>query len=467
MTNIIVVGDENLSLLMEYAPVSWEISRTDNVAGLVEGRRSGSLPKTPDAVVFTDLTGDTLKDVMNAAGSMLMSRVPVAVLAYNTDTIAKLQGSYPALEESIARKHAEMLERKRENGQEISASERENPLANTEFILSPASNGIGGVIQELGPALRNPLQVGELSDKYFKPLPHPVARTSSAQKATPASRQGQVITMVSDKGGCGKTSTSLLLGSALAYHTFQSDDPKTVCVVDLDRQSQMRGHYPTVREDITLLRANSTADEVKSALHAIPEVGNLYVLLGGKNTNEHLAMRTADLYDNVVKQLRSMFDVVILDASVGTNSDAVTKWAQQSSDTVFYVLDHSSESVHLAVDAHADALRSIEDGGLGLSEDTWQVVINRARETSPSFEAFMVEVDKQIGMKKVASVLPNSDPEVSDAKDEGRLVQLVQTSPVLAHPLYVLAKRIFPNIVDTTVNAETSEPRKKRFFGKG
>lgn len=467
MRNIIIVGDEGTARVLAYAPVDWEVHTASNVESFMDRRRNSSLPSDPDAVIFTDMTGNTLREVLNAAGTMVLARIPTAIIAFLPETIATVEANYDRLASQISDLHAEKLKAREAQGFAVTESERRNPIDVTPLILTSALNGVGGVIKALAPAMSNPLpveQVEALPSKFFLPLLSPVVQHFAPK---PTARKATVLAVVSDKGGCGKTSTSLLLGAAIAVHTFQSGSPKSVVVVDLDRQSQMRGHYPSATSDITLLRANSNEGEVASALFSVPQIPNLSVLLGAENTGEHLALRSVELYRNVVDYLTVLFDVVILDCSVGTTSDDVTMWAQQEADGIYYILDQSGESLGLAQAARDNAFRSVEEGGLGVAEDKWRVVVNRARYAKGNAlrDAWDEAVNERLGDQVIEAIIPDSHPEVSDAKDQGRLVELAQTSPTLSPVLFEMTKRLFPEVRDVSVTSDQESPRKRRFGG--
>ena len=458
--NIIVVGDDIITTLLTYTPLDIEVFQAFNLADLQEKSRNGQIPTDISGVIFTDMTSDTLQAIVSTIENVLLARISCAVIAYNRETLDVIERNYANLEASITKEHQEALQRKENLGQTFTDAERRNPLETTELILSSADAGVGGVMQALGPHLRNPIpetELARLGEKYFQPLPNPHIKKTAARQ-----HQARIIAVVSDKGGCGKTSTSILLGSALAFHTSRTE-PKSVVIVDLDRQSQMRGHYPNETRDITMLRADSSSDEVLSALHVVPEISGLRVLLGGQNTGEHLALRSVDLYENVLEHLATHFDVVILDCSVGTNSDDVTKWAQQQADDVFYILDQSAESIQLAAAAKQVALLPEAEGGLGIEPDRWSVIMNRVRDKQgdPYRDSFDESIDRQVGFDHVFAVIPDSHPEVSIAKDAGKLVELVRTSDQLAPVMLQIAKAIFPFIQDNTLSTP-----KRRLFGR-
>jgi MinD-like ATPase involved in chromosome partitioning or flagellar assembly len=467
---VAVVGDATITALLSFAlaPFGCTVLRTDTIGSLIDARREGSVPRDLDGVIVTDLTGASHKELLQGVGSLLLARVPVALIAYDQSTVTFMESAYPTLEAGILKTHGEWIARQEANGRTLTAVDRENPLHSTYLTLAPASGGAELLLNKFGPTLRTPIAAEALTGlgpQYAMPFPHP---TGSGFAATTGStgRSGRILTVISDKGGCGKSSVALMLASSLAYHTYLAGQPKSVVVVDLDRQSQLAAQFPSATGSITSLRSNSLPDEVMAACHDVPEVGNLWLLLGSRRSGDHLALRTVELYSHIITTLANLFDVVIVDGSVGTTSDPVTSWAQQHSDGVYYVLDPSTESLTLAVDARENSLLPVDKGGLGLDTEKFRIIENRVIEAQPA--AHKAEWNRAVAQRlsgtTIEARLPDSHPEVTLAKAyEGGLVELVQTSDVLREPLRDLAMRIYPDIVKD----DDSSGKRKKFWERG
>lgn len=467
--NLVIIGDQTISALLSFAlaPFGCELIRFDSFGQLIDARRERRIPMNLDGVIVTDLTGATQKELLQGIGTLLMSRVPVALIAYNQKTITEVQDQYPRLEEAILKRHSEWVARMEANGNALPDPQRNNPLQDTYLTLVPAQRGAKELLVSFGPHLRNPLSEADLSTlgpQYDIPFPAPAAAGFAA--TTAPGRKGRILTVISDKGGCGKSSVALMLASAVTYHTYMAGDPKSVVVVDLDRQSQLAAQFPNAVTSVTELKPNSLPDEVMAALHPVPQVGQLFLLLGGKRSGDHLALRSVELYSHVIETLADLFDLVIVDGSVGTTSDPVTAWAQQHSDGVYYVLDPSTESLTLAVDARENSLLPVDKGGLGLDPDKFRIIENRIIMDQPA--AQKAEWDRAVATRldgsAVEAVIPDSHPEVTLAKAyEAGLVELVQTSDVLREPLRQLAKRIYPDVV---VDIPETPEKKRRLWGR-
>jgi MinD-like ATPase involved in chromosome partitioning or flagellar assembly len=162
-------------------------------------------------------------------------------------------------------------------------------------------------------------------------------------------KKGSVLTVSSNKGGVGKTTLSLLVGSLLNDALIELKSPQVnqkdlrVCVVDMDTRDGQIGYLlekstPTV---VNLLTASELTPEViKSNLHYDEKLG-IWVLLAPKRA------RTADylspeLYQDIIQKLRGMFDVVVLDTLVNYISDPLlNEVAFPLSDVILLLTNYS------------------------------------------------------------------------------------------------------------------------------
>lgn len=423
--------------------------------------------EVPDAAFLTDITSDETRSLLNCLTSMILERVPVAVIAFHAETPDIVTQAWGRIEEFTRERNNASIAAMEERGEYVDESLRVAPADAVPVAIIPSARGIAGILAEFGESLGIPAtDIASLPDIARQPLPEPMTGAGSALKFN--EHKGRMYAVTSDKGGCGKTTLSILFGAALAYHSFAQGAPLSVIVVDLDRQSQMRSHFRGISQNIgvPMLKDNSDKHDIEAALAQFTTSGGqpfegLYALLGGDNRSEHLALRESGIYQHVIPMLRAMFDVVILDCSVGTASDPMTSWAQQNSDVTYYVLDQSRESLDMAVSARESALSPSENGGLGIDPAAWRVIVNRKRHTDSSehghlWASHMFEHFTSQGTTVEATV-PESHPEVSDAKDDQALVELVQTSDVLANHLQHLAHVAYPSVIP-----KTGEKHKKR-----
>jgi hypothetical protein len=273
------------------------------------------------------------------------------------------------------------------------------------------------------------------------------------------------------------SSSAIMFGSAIAYHSTLNGHTKKVVIVDIDRQSQMRSHFLNVNpnKNITGLKENSTPDEIRNTLVQFTDSAGgaypgLFALLGGdNNSNEHLAFRDKALYAHILPILRSMFDVVILDCSVGVLKDDVTSWSVQEADMTYYILDQLRESFDMAVAVRDGAIAPIETGGLGVDPNKLRILVTkeRLRPGSTHAEWWNANMHNEFTVKGtiIEGSIPKTD-DVDEAKDDCALVEVVQTSEVLSEPLQLLAHKAFPAIIPKTGGPTVDNARKRGFLGR-
>lgn len=428
----------------------------------------------PDVMVLTDVTADDSRDILNLLAGMVVERIPTAIIAFHDGTPAMVNAGWDRLKAWTKQQNEERVQSLRGRGEEVPDYMLTNPAETTDVFIAPRALGIRGLLEQLAEPLGLPLEeVQSLPGIMAAPIPEPSAGNALTVKT---SEGGDLFAFTSDKGGCGKTSSAVMFGAAIAYHSALAGKPKNVVIVDADRQSQMRSHFRDVdaRKNITALKGNATPEDVRATVvqfqtSAGGEYPGLYALLGGdNNSNEHLAFRDVDLYSHLIPILRRLFDVVIVDCSVGVLKDEVTAWVVQHATRTYYVLDRSKESFDMAVAVRDGATQSAETGGLGVNRDAFRVLINRARTHGhdPMKEewAALVHNNFTVVGTTIEGEIPDSHPEVSDAKELYALPELVQTSDMLAGPLQLLAHRAYPTVI-----AKSGIPgqKKKGLLGRG
>jgi len=281
------------------------------------------------------------------------------------------------------------------------------------------------------------------SQRYRAPLPVPTGR-GYTENVGDTRRRARITTTVSDKGGVGKTTLSLLIGASIAYETYQSGNPQQVLIVDLDRQTQMRELISKAKVGIEKLSASSTKEDVLENVYyaaADPEcsVPNLSMLLGAPGQAEHLATRNIEFYELVLGLIQDDFDHIILDGSVGVTSDPVTRWAQQISDDVIYVLEADRIQYNKLINVYDSFDKKIEDGGLESDLGRLILVENRVVLNDPSDEDYYADWNRALERDMpdlVRFAVPEIHPDVRRAfKTDVGLINMPAVHPVMSRAL--------------------------------
>ena len=447
---VAVVAGGNFTQLLSLVSSEWELKRYNTASEFRKALSAGDLPVL-DGVVFTDITGDSVKEILSATGGAILRRSPVAVVCFKEQSAQAVTDSYDAFEVALTN-HFQALQAK-------GLVKGANPIETTNIHIIPASGGPAQLLRDFGTDLVRPINVpAELPPAFSQPFEAPDS-SGFASHATPApATGGRIVTVISDKGGCGKTSVALMLASSVAFHTAVANQAKKVVVVDLDRQSQLGARFPTAHSNIERLQHDSGIEEIRAALHQHEHYPNLSFLFGGERSGDHLALRTKELYSNILNQLQEYYDLVVVDGSVGTSSDPVTVMAQQMSDGVYYVLDHAVESLRLAQHSYNLTVLPVEDGGVGIAPEKFRVIQNRISTDKSLRKEWESVVNTELPNITTEVVIPAAYAEMEVANSrEGGILELCDTSDVLREPLKKLAVSLYPDVV-----YDTADPVKKK-----
>lgn len=208
------------------------------------------------------------------------------------------------------------------------------------------------------------------------------------------STQGKVVSVMSPRGGTGKTTVSLLLSTHLA--NIASPSTK-VCLVDLDINDSQLGHIlgkqtPTINDLPPATKLNKKT--LNKHLVYSEDLG-VHVLLS--KPGEELE---PEFYEAVIQKLRTMFDVVVLDTGApleDINIDVVVP----VSDYIFAVIDDKDSSLK-GFRHWVTAMTGSPSGGA--SGEKMRVVFNNM--TTPVTWNIW-EMEEMLGTK-IATLLPHS-----------------------------------------------------------
>lgn len=174
---------------------------------------------------------------------------------------------------------------------------------------------------------------------------------------------GRKITIVSGKGGVGKTTATLGIGTALAKNGH------SVCLVDLDiglnnLDIMMNIENKIIYDLADCLKGNC---RIKEALICDPLIQNLYVMPSAKCDDQSVYDRA--LVNKLIDRLGDVFDFVIIDAPAGINE-------------YFYLAATSADEAIVVVTPHVSSLRDADkviSAIKGLKRQEVSLLINRIR----------------------------------------------------------------------------------------
>lgn len=261
-------------------------------------------------------------------------------------------------------------------------------------VVSPTSTSV-----ELGRAVTRALQTARRR------------RSNLVAPAKPAGPETRVISVVSPKGGAGKTTMAVNLGVGLARHA-----PGQVAVVDLDLQ------FGDVAAALQLQPEHSLADFAQSGsavdatllkVFLVSHQSGLWALCGPQSPVEADEI-SAGYVSQTIQVLKSEFPLVVIDTSAGLLEETLA--ALDLSTDIVFVCSMDVASVR-SLRKELDTLDR-----LGLTAARRHLVLNRA-DSRVGLSAS--DIEQVLGMKVDVSV--SSSRTVAVSMNEG--VPLVESSP--------------------------------------
>lgn len=268
------------------------------------------------------------------------------------------------------------------------------------------------------------------------------------------SHNGIVVTSTSSKGGSGKSSVGFLLasqiaqGSLLAYERGESARPLKVCVVDLDTRDGQLGFLigQTSPTALNIRLAPNWGPEVIQNNLVYDENSGLYLLLAPKRgrTAEDVG---PEFYHPVINNLRSMFDVVILDTSVNYLDSLIYDVALPISDAVLFVTNLGPTSIFGMTRWFEETTSSQNGEEPAVDRAKVGVVVNQSL---PNVNMSMRRVNQAAGAKVIGTV-PMESQAFLTAANKNRLADVLSMMPNVGAVFQDLATKVirrwYPDVV--------------------
>jgi pilus assembly protein CpaE len=248
-----------------------------------------------------------------------------------------------------------------------------------------------------------------LTEQRLNDAVTPLRRRRPAVEMTMSPREGKVVTVMSPKGGSGKT----VLASNLAVMLAQQLGDGRVSLVDADLQFGDDSLVLQLEPRLTVVNIVHDIDRLDEAL--VDSVlarhpSGLRVLPAPLEPSYADEISLASMID-IIGVMRSMFEVVVVDTS--SSFDELLLSLLERSDLVLIVVDMDLLSVKNAKLA-LDTLRLLK-----FPSSKIRLILNRANARARLDER---EIEKTLGMK-VAARIP-SDAAIPASVNEGRPVVL-------------------------------------------
>lgn len=293
------------------------------------------------------------------------------------------------------------------------------------------------------------------------------------------SKNGMVITCTSPKGGSGKstvalmTATTLAQSSQKAYKQGLVEKPLSVIVVDMDvfdgQLSFVLGRIRPTALNIAVSDEVIDADLVaKNVIHH--ERMGIDALLAPAR-GQTAKVTTPKFYQKVIRILRTMYDVVILDTSVQHYDDHIKMVALPEADAILLITTLDRKSVLGMSRWMQVATTPREEGGHGVDKRKIGIVVNQSLQ---NVNIGKVELEAAAMHAPMSVAIPLDTLAVQSAGNANRMEELVYHQSI-GPAYYKLAKKIakvIPSqlvpIIDDTVQdtPRAVESSSRSFFGK-
>jgi pilus assembly protein CpaE len=281
-------------------------------------------------------------------------------------------------------------------------------------------------IRDVGSSIEDPAVLANLRNRLDARADASRTTTTPMQPQAPVDFSSRTITVLSPKGGVGKTSISTNLTVALAQHS-----PMEAVLVDLDLQFGDVSTVLDLKPTHTLQDAFDLGvrDNLLLKTYLTVHPGGFYVLCGAESPAANDKV-TGDQVAQLLRQLQDQFRYVIVDTAAGLD------------DATLAALECSDDAV-MVTTMDVACLRSVQKemellGELGLLPGSRHLVVNFADKTSG---LRIKDVEAVIGAP-VDVVLPRSK-EIPLASNRGVPLLISTKSGPFVKSIRLLSKRVF------------------------
>ncbi len=350
---------------------------------------------------------------------------PIDVVRSTVDPVPEIAIIGPTVPESIALEWA-------------GAFDREHPDIGM-LIIAPATPDLlmGAMrlgVREVVPPNASGDQIREAVDRLLSAA----SRLSSVRPAETVTRTNRVITVLSAKGGSGKTVVATNLALGLNTHF-----PGNVVLVDLDIQFGDCGSTMNLEPEQTLADAAlnaSVLDATTLKVFLTPHPSGLF-LLGPPQSLVDAAEITGQQVKSILDLLVDIFQYVVIDTSSGIDDHAIT--AMEFSTDLLLISSSEVPSVR-AMRRQVETLDTI-----GMTRQNRHFVVNRA---GTRVGLRTSDIEQTVGLE--ASIEIPSSRQVVMSTNQG--------TPVIVAAGKDPAARAMQELVDLFLPEETDSGRGKR-----
>jgi len=247
------------------------------------------------------------------------------------------------------------------------------------FLEAKLQLEASGVISKPGgPKLdSSSMEVLDLSPASSRIGLDPLALGATGERKPPL---GKIIAVTSAKGGAGKSTVAVTLATYLA----QSPMPKTgrspkVLALDLDVRDGQLGFFtgfwkPTV---MRLLRFGISRKEIEETVIHDEGLG-IDVILAPRRPRSADEL-TPELYEELLGELRGIYDYIILDTSVNYLSPLIEKVAYPLADHILLMVENLNSTLYASARWIQEVTGDPRFDGMGIPKDKISIVLTKVQ----------------------------------------------------------------------------------------
>ena len=364
-TKVIIVADEMIhAFFTEKYEGEWDTQQpVSSIADMWAGLQSGALSDTSKIIIVSDhLYTESKEEFEQAVSTLAQHNAMVAVISYDSSLA-------PVIQENVNRAMIQHFGQE----SEIYFIDPQHPVSSTNDAIEryiAITSGQNPDIASEGSYAEEEHDYSDVPERAENPN-------------VDTSHDGLLIASTSSKGGSGKSTVSITLASQIAlsslkaYEEGKVDKPLKVCVVDLDIRDGQVGFLigQSVPTALNVRIAPDWGPETIQNNLVFDEKGQFHALLAPKSG------RTAedtgpDFYQEVIRILRTMFDVVILDTSVFYLDPLSFDVVFPEANAILFITNLSIASVFGMTRWFSEIVSPVEEGGAGISKQKIGIVVN-------------------------------------------------------------------------------------------
>jgi len=368
---VIFVGDQRIGNFFEVRKTEWDFAAyAENIMSVWTGLKSGKIDNQSQVILisdqFFDPSGqdDSLEQLVAAMAPYCFIGIVNYNEAQREEIRSRIEGRQAALSATDAKFY--FIQKKNPiNSLNISIKDYIKTSGNENVIAILEGRE---VVQE---------EVPEEPEEDYTQKYNNIDEAASKYL-------GQVVAVTSSKGGSGKSTVGIMLGTYLAHSSVNSvkegkaERPLKVCILDLDVRDGQIGFLtnlssPTV---INLRLKGISQESIEETVIHSPRL-KLDLLLAPKRPR-HSDETPPDFYVELIHNLRRMYDYVILDTSVNYLDPLLEKVAYPTADQIVFVTDIVVNSVLSMARWVHEVTSPKEAGGMGIPKGKIGIVVNKA-----------------------------------------------------------------------------------------